>query len=162
MEMNISAGGFGLSVPKMVSALSLWSFVIVAVRKFKGDPNTVVYSIHDPVSVGGKQGTFIFTQLRTDWFPVDLTKENSWLLNGALLTNSIVEIYLDGTSARGGRIGFGETKLTFTVYDKEYKQAREVFSRCCIEAGGVQVAALSIKGEMTFRQDHQRLKRFLQ
>ncbi len=161
MEMIINAGGFGLSIPKMVTAVSLWSYVIVAIRKYDGDPNMAIYSIHDPVCVGGKQGAFIFTKLKTGWFPVDLTKENSWLLNSDFLTNNVVEIFLDGTSARGERIGVGETKLTFTVYDKKYKQARKVFSRCCIEASGVQVAALSIKGEMIFRPDHQRLKRFI-
>lgn len=139
MEMRIGAMGCGIGIPKTNLEISAANIGMLYFRRFKNDPEEVILTVRDMISLGGKSGTFLATGLETDWFMLD-PKRDSWAHNTISLIGKRIEIEVSGAQFLRGTVD-----VSVKVFDR-YNQANELVSQCCLKAGGIQFSTIKIRG----------------
>lgn len=125
-------------------------------RKHSDDQDIEVLQIEpDALSIGTKTGSLLFTEIKTDWMPLD-PAQAKWASNTIELCSKIVEIEIGFGITIPKLIG-GQTDIAITVYNGQNKEAQPILSIADVNCSGVLMGHIIILGNPGIHpSDHRR------
>jgi hypothetical protein len=138
MQIRITGASIALGIPKTGFGLNATTFVYIALRP--GTGNLVQnFAIDDSFSLGGKSGTFIWSNVQTEWTNID-DKKYPWVCNAESLVGKTIDLAIVGTM-----IGAGKADIQIKLIDKD-GESQTLVSKMDIDSNGFQLTGLKLRG----------------
>lgn len=140
MEMRVTIGGAGLSLPQSRVGANLVTGAYLQFRNAREDV-PLVLGLGDRFSFGDNSGTLAVSHVSTVWYPVNVSRHR-WLHGKARLSGRTAQLEVKGTV-----IGRGGVDIEFTVYDGD-DYPKTLLERAMLDATGFQIAGASVRGTL--------------
>ncbi|MCP4338424.1 MAG: hypothetical protein GY799_05935 [Desulfobulbaceae bacterium] len=138
MQIQLIGASIAIGIPKTGFGLNATTFVYIRLRP---GPGTLVQTlaVDDHFSVGGRSGTFVWSNVRTSWTNIDSVKY-PWVCNAPKLTGNTIDLEVVGTM-----FGAGKADIKMSLIDKD-GETKSLVSKMNIESEGFQLTGLKVRG----------------
>ncbi|MGI1678923.1 MAG: hypothetical protein K6L75_09340 [Cellvibrionaceae bacterium] len=142
MQIRIVGASFALGIPKTGFGVNASTFAYIQLRN---GPNSDIQTlaVDDHFSVGGKSGTFIWSNISTSWVNIDSTKY-PWVYHALNFTGKTVDL-----SVKGTLLGSGKVDIQITFIDKD-GETQSLVSKMDIQSSGFQLTGLTVRGKLKY------------
>lgn len=150
MQIQIIGLSAGIGVPKTGFGVNLATYAYISLRPTQG-PHMKTLALDDALSVGGKSGTFIWSDFKTSWTNID-PRKYPWVCNAHNLVGKTIELEVLGTM-----VGAGKVDIKMTLIDED-GETKSLVSKMNIDASGRQLTGLKVRGILKHFKGTQNMK----
>jgi hypothetical protein len=138
MQIQIIGASIAVGIPKTGFGINATTFAYISLRPTEGKL-IQTFAVDDHLSIGGKSGTFIWSNVRTSWTNIDSVKY-PWVCNAQELTGKTIDLEVIGTM-----FGAGKADIKVSLIDKD-GESTSLVAKMNIESEGFQLTGLKVRG----------------
>ena len=140
MQIQIIGASVAIAVPKTGFGINGTAFAYINLRP-AGGKRIQTLAVDDHLSLGGRSGTLVWSNVRTGWTNIDPIKY-PWVCSAHKLTGKTVDLEVVGTM-----FGAGKADIKMSLIDKD-GEATSLVAKMDIESEGFQLTGLKVRGSL--------------
>lgn len=141
MQIQIIGASVAIAIPKTGFGINGIAFAYINLRNTPGGKRIQTLAVDDHLSLGGKSGTLVWSNVRTGWTNIDPIKY-PWVCSAQKLTGKTVDLEVVGTM-----FGAGKADIKMSVIDKD-GESTSLVAKMDIESEGFQLTGLKVRGSL--------------